>query len=158
MKSRFLIFAVLVLLTLALFLGPAWILQPFRYQSPGALRIALQLRTYAPTLTLILAALSAVFGGMMWHSARWWPRAGIIAGVILVFASTFLARTNYFELIFHPFTSAQFAPADKTGLDADDMVLAVRINGQARAYPIREMAYHHVLNDMVGGTPIAVTY
>jgi hypothetical protein len=38
------------------------------------------------------------------------------------------------------------------------MILAVRIGAEARAYPIREMAYHHVLNDLVGGVPIAATY
>jgi len=158
MKTRFPIFAALALLTISLFLVPAWILQPFRYQSLSALRLALALRTHAPTLTLILTGITAIFGGMMWHSARWWQRIAIVAGVFLVFASTFLARTNYFEWMFHPFTSAQFAPADKTGLASSDMVMALRINGQSRAYPIREMAYHHVLNDTVGGVPIAVTY
>ena len=38
------------------------------------------------------------------------------------------------------------------------MILAVRLGSDARAYPIREMAYHHVLNDVVGGVPVAVTY
>jgi hypothetical protein len=38
------------------------------------------------------------------------------------------------------------------------MILAVRYSNDARAYPIREMAYHHILNDVVGGVPIAVTY
>ena len=38
------------------------------------------------------------------------------------------------------------------------MILAVRLGDDARAYPISQMAYHHVLNDVVGGVPIAVTY
>jgi hypothetical protein len=38
------------------------------------------------------------------------------------------------------------------------MILAVRLGGEARAYPISQMAYHHVLNDVVAGVPIAVTY
>jgi len=38
------------------------------------------------------------------------------------------------------------------------MILAVRFGSDARAYPIREMAYHHVLNDVVAGVPVAVTY
>jgi hypothetical protein len=36
--------------------------------------------------------------------------------------------------------------------------MAVSLNGDARAYPISQMAYHHVLNDTVAGVPIAVTY
>jgi hypothetical protein len=43
-------------------------------------------------------------------------------------------------------------------LDAAEMVMAVRFGNDARAYPIVQMAYHHVFNDEVGGTPIVVTY
>jgi len=38
------------------------------------------------------------------------------------------------------------------------MILAVRFGGDARAYPIREMAYHHIVNDVVEDVPVAVTY
>jgi hypothetical protein len=38
------------------------------------------------------------------------------------------------------------------------MVMAVKFGADTRAYPIVEMAYHHVLNDTVGGVPIVVTY
>jgi hypothetical protein len=39
-----------------------------------------------------------------------------------------------------------------------DMVLAVLKNGEAAAYPVRLMAYHHLVQDVVGGTPIVATY
>jgi hypothetical protein len=38
------------------------------------------------------------------------------------------------------------------------MVLAIRYGDDARAYPVREMAYHHIVNDVVEGVPVAVTY
>ena len=31
-------------------------------------------------------------------------------------------------------------------------------NGEAVAYPIRQLAYHHLVQDMVGRVPIVVTY
>jgi hypothetical protein len=34
----------------------------------------------------------------------------------------------------------------------------VRVAGIARAYPIRSISYHHVVNDTVGGVPIVATY
>jgi hypothetical protein len=40
----------------------------------------------------------------------------------------------------------------------DDIVLAVKINGESAAYPVRLMAYHHLVEDVVGGTPIVATY
>ncbi len=39
-----------------------------------------------------------------------------------------------------------------------DRVVGLRINGDARAYPIRILQWHEVINDEVGGVPVAVTY
>ena len=38
------------------------------------------------------------------------------------------------------------------------MVLGIEVGGLSLAYPIRQMAYHHVVNDMFGTTPVVVTY
>ena len=43
-------------------------------------------------------------------------------------------------------------------ISPDDIVLGVEWNGEARAYPINQMAYHHIANDTVGGEPLLVTY
>lgn len=43
-------------------------------------------------------------------------------------------------------------------LDAHDEVLGVVVNGQARAYPVHAMAYHHIVNDTIRGAPVVVTY
>jgi hypothetical protein len=40
----------------------------------------------------------------------------------------------------------------------DDVVMAVKIHGAAVAYPILQLGYHHVVNDIVAGTPIVATY
>ena len=45
-----------------------------------------------------------------------------------------------------------------TWLDGDDIVIGVVQNGEARAYPIKQAAYHHVINDTIGGEPYLVTY
>jgi hypothetical protein len=37
-------------------------------------------------------------------------------------------------------------------------VVAVEIDGDARAYPVRVMIWHEIVNDVVGGVPVAVTY
>jgi hypothetical protein len=78
--------------------------------------------------------------------------------MVPVLFSVVMARINYFEWMFHPVESAQFESASASKLDRAEMILAVRIGAEARAYPIREMAYHHVLNDVVAGVPIAATY
>lgn len=43
-------------------------------------------------------------------------------------------------------------------LVGDDRVVGVVEGGDARAYPLRLLRWHEVVNDVVGGEPIAVTY
>lgn len=43
-------------------------------------------------------------------------------------------------------------------LVGDDRVIGVVLGGRARAYPIRLLRWHEVVNDRLGSTPIAVTY
>jgi hypothetical protein len=43
-------------------------------------------------------------------------------------------------------------------LPANEPVVALDIDGDARAYPIRAMVWHEIVNDTVGGVPVAVTY
>jgi hypothetical protein len=37
-------------------------------------------------------------------------------------------------------------------------VLALQVNGDARAYPLQILMWHEIVNDVVGGRPVAVTF
>lgn len=39
-----------------------------------------------------------------------------------------------------------------------DPVMSFTLNGETRAYPLRVMTFHEIVNDEVGGHPVAVTY
>ena len=39
-----------------------------------------------------------------------------------------------------------------------ERILGVALNGEAKAYPVRILNWHEVVNDSVGGMPVAVTY
>ena len=43
-------------------------------------------------------------------------------------------------------------------VDSQRLVIGVVNNGEARAYPIRFLGYHHQVQDTIGGKPIIVTY
>lgn len=43
-------------------------------------------------------------------------------------------------------------------LVSTDPVVCVELGGEARCYPVRLLIWHEVVNDMLGGVPIAVTY
>ena len=77
---------------------------------------------------------------------------------MLAIISALFARVNIYERMFHPNLSPHFVGIAQAGIDDADMVMSVRINGEARAYSIREMGYHHIVNDVVGGEPIVATY
>lgn len=50
------------------------------------------------------------------------------------------------------------APADAGFLTEQEPVLAVEVNGEAKAYPLQIMTWHEIVNDTIGGVPISVTY
>jgi hypothetical protein len=152
------VFTLLALATLALFLIPAIIIRPFAYQSPKALYAAMAIRTEAPLWTALGAAFTVGLAILLWRRVATWAKVLVVLATILACAAAVMARIDYFEWMFHPVPAAGFEAATSTKLDAAQMVMAVRVNADSRAYPIRAMAYHHILNDVVGGIPIAVTY
>lgn len=53
------------------------------------------------------------------------------------------------------FVEAAAADADMAD---DEPVVAVEVAGDARAYPVRILDWHEIVNDEVGGRPVAVTW
>ena len=56
--------------------------------------------------------------------------------------------------IFQP----SFLSADAAGYPDFEPVLGLSINGEHRAYPILFLSAHEVVNDTLGGKPVAVTW
>jgi hypothetical protein len=50
------------------------------------------------------------------------------------------------------------AAGDVDFLAENEPVMAVDIDGDARAYPVQILIWHEIVNDTVGGVPVAVTY
>lgn len=50
------------------------------------------------------------------------------------------------------------AEADAAGIDPQVRVIGVSINGDNRAYPIPFLSDHEIVNDEIGGRPVAVTW
>ncbi len=43
-------------------------------------------------------------------------------------------------------------------VDEFDSVIGISLNGDVRAYPLQIMVWHEIVNDVVGGIPVAITY
>ena len=58
-----------------------------------------------------------------------------------------------------PIDDPKFIPvADVDFLAENEPVMAVDVGGDARAYPVQILIWHEIVNDTVGGVPLAVTY
>jgi hypothetical protein len=139
---------------------PAWTMRPFVPQSAAAMGRAYALRRLAPAATLAALAAAMAFAWRLWGSTRWMGRLLVAAALAGIGAAAWVARQNHFEWLFPPLRHTGFAPpaAAAAFVDAGDLVLAIQVQGDAAAYPVRQIAYHHLVEDVVGGTPVAVTY
>jgi hypothetical protein len=158
--KRWLALILLVPLALALVVVPVMLIQPFKPQTPRALEVGYELRRFAPWMTILLTVVSLALALKIWRgSRRWWAKVLAVVLFLPVAASVWLARQNVYEVMFNPLANAAYAPADKVDYVGDnDMVLAVERGGERAAYPVRLMAYHHVVGDTVGGVAVAATY
>jgi Protein of unknown function (DUF3179) len=141
---------------------PIHVIRPFHPQQATALTVALWVHDAGPLLAGLCAALVVALTIWSWKKPggvrRIWFRVAMVSLCAVAIAGAALTHVNIFEKMFHPYDAPAFENADKASVDPDDMVLAVLLGGHARAYPIRTMGYHHIVNDTVEGVPIVVTY
>jgi hypothetical protein len=138
---------------------PVFVIMPFKAQTATGVEWSYRLRRWSPIATVVATILFLALCAKLWRGARWRLRLVMPALLAPLLAVTWFARQNHFEWMFNPLPNADYARVGEAGFVADsDMVMAVEINGDAVAYPVRQMAYHHVINDVVGGRPITATY
>jgi hypothetical protein len=150
-----------VLLVIVLWVAtPVFLIMPFKAQAPWMLTVSHFLKRWSPWITVagLVAALGLIF--LLWNlGVGRWQRALAMLALVPMFAAAWFARQNHFEWMFAPLADAAYvrgAAADFVG--PGDMVLGVVVNGDAAAWPVNQVAYHHVVNTEVGGVPIAATY
>ena len=151
----------LLCLALALFglIYHDYIINPMRHQSTGELNAALAVLRYRGIAdVLFVAAALAILIPFFRTKPRAAKAIAAVTAVAAIFVSAALSRINVFERMFHPLTTPAFHPVQETSLDADEKVMAIEQGHQARAYPIRIVSYHHIVNDVVGGTALVATY
>ena len=152
-------FLLLLVVSAGLLMYPLMVIQPFKRQDESPLRVALWMIRWRPYFEAV--AVFAALAGLVrfWQmQVKIWPRILASFSVLLVCVAAALSTVNIFEIMFHRYDKPAFARVSDAKLDADDKVLAITVNGAARAYPIRSIAYHHIINDEVGGQPVVATY
>lgn len=165
-SARALVVATLALLASAVVVGvPVWLIQPFAPQTPRAVAWSWQLKALAPLVTLglglmALAASVTALGAPARTRVRGIAR---VAGLVVVLAGhaglVWFARQNHFEWMFRPFPDPRFVTASAaTDVEPDEPVIGVAGGGEALAFPITRLGYHHLVNATLGDVPIVATY
>jgi len=147
------------LAALALSLYPMYVIRPFREQKPAALSRALWVQLHDRLILFALFLLITLCAVFVWRRAGWVTRLLLAPAMGMALIAAGVAWFNpYEQLMFHPFGEPRYVTIQQAGIDPKDMVIAVTMDGESRAYPIREMGYHHVVNDRLHQLPIVVTY
>ena len=154
-----LLLLIILIIGLAVVITPMWIIQPFKPQTQRGLEWSYLFRRLSPFVTVIASLAVLLMTIWLWRGTRWFLKTLLVLLLLPLFAATWMARQNHFEWIFRPHANIAYtSSADAKFVTDSDMVLAVKNNGEAVAYPVRLMAYHHLVQDTVGGTPLVATY
>lgn len=108
---------------------------------------------------LALAALCAALQAAAQndHDRREWPRTDFSRRTVdLAEVESGGPPKDGIPAIDRPrFVSVPFA---RTWLKPGEPVIVLRMGNEARAYPLQILMYHEIVNDTVGGVPVAVTF
>jgi hypothetical protein len=86
---------------------------------------------------------------------RWYALLGI--GLMAMLAAVIHFRMQADYMFLQP-RNLVLKPAEENDVDTERLVIGVHMNGQAKAYPIRFLAYHHQVLDTLADRQIMVTY
>jgi hypothetical protein len=62
------------------------------------------------------------------------------------------------DKMFYPPTHKILSAVNSSTVDTNQLIIGTFINGQASAYPVEIIGYHHQVQDTIGGEPVLVTY
>ncbi len=88
------------------------------------------------------------------------PAKIALSSVLILYAVIFFFFNYRFEAdrMFYQPKQKLFVTASDDTTKRNELVIGVAINGEAKAYPIRIIGYHHQVMDTVGKMPVMVTY
>ncbi|MCF2506867.1 DUF3179 domain-containing protein [Dyadobacter sp. CY107] len=101
-------------------------------------------------LMIIAGCTTALSGNKKW-----------VTLILLFFAGAVTYGTNYemaADTMFYQPSQVILHNASQNKVKDDRLVIGVEANGEAKAYPIQFIGYHHQVRDVLGGKPVIVTY
>jgi len=110
-------------------------------------------RWYLRILFLLMIAGGA--GSAFRVRRKWLPAIPLLMVAVIVY---YFNMEMMADRIFREPEALTFKGRSENALSDSALVVGIEHAGEARAYPIRYIQYHHQVRDTVGGKPVMVTY
>ena len=152
----------IVLLILFLFVAEffrVYLVMPFPgSQISDTVDIAYWLERHIVWIRILILLLGIIALGRILKGGKTWEKVSLslaLFGYIPLF--TVLNFRIAADRKFLKPTNKSFITATES-LDKSKLAIGVAINGEAKAYPIQLIGYHHQVMDTIGGEPVIITY
>ena len=137
---------------------PANPVRPHQYANPSRRHFLCALGATwlaSPLLTKAALAIPPDIVPISWITA--WPHTDFLNRTLNLRSFLFSGEPrDGTEIIDRPALASLGEIAYRT--PSTDPVISIRLFGHARAYPLRYLVWHEVINDELGGVPILITY
>ena len=130
---------------------------------PGSQRmrsidVAYWLHTWRWTLRLAFAAIAVVGLSGALRGGRWRkivvPLALALTGIAAYGGNVTMSA----DRIFIAPASLDMEPVERNRVEMARLVVGIELGGDARAYPVQFIGYHHQVRDVVAGQPVLVSF
>jgi len=81
--------------------------------------------------------------------------ASLVLAALVVYATNFMMAADH---MFLAPKSVVMLPADRNKVDTARLVVGIEIDGEARAFPVQFIGYHHQVRETVAGKQVMVSY
>jgi hypothetical protein len=157
--TRRVTFAIGVVVLILFEIAHVWFIMPLPgSQRMRSLDIAYALHAARWVIRAVALLLMARGLGAAWRAPGWrkWimPASLLVAGAVAYMTNFVMAADQMFR---QP-TRLVMSPVARNSVKLDRLVVGVVVNGQARAYPLQFIGYHHQVRDTIGGTSVLVSY
>jgi Protein of unknown function (DUF3179) len=148
------------MLALVLFeLANVYFIMPMPFsQRMRSIDVAFFLYSWRWTFRALCAAMILAGARSAWRAPgwqRWLAPASLLLACGVAYATNF--RMSADHMFLQP-TSLRMQPAGRNKVAQARLVVGIDVNGDARAYPVQLIGYHHQVRDTVGGTPVLVSF
>ncbi|HMH20940.1 MAG TPA: DUF3179 domain-containing (seleno)protein [Puia sp.] len=149
-----------LLLLFALEILRVYFIMPFPgSQQSDTIGIAYFLDKYIVWLRIL--ALLVVLPPLWYFIRQGRPWLKVLLTVLVLFYALIFYAFNFRFLadkMFYQPREKSFSAVATDSTDKNKLIIGVALKGEAKAYPIEIIGYHHQVKDTVGGDPVMVTY